>query len=81
MIAGVLFNLVVMGVVFIALIFILSRVFAPMVNEQVGQILLVVSLLGSIAVSLFTYHRVVRYLQKKIDFGKYFIAFMGDGKK
>ncbi|AFG36341.1 hypothetical protein [Spirochaeta africana] len=78
--AGVLYNLVMMGLVFFVVIFILARVFAPIVTEQVGQILMVVALLASIGGSLYSYYRLVRLLQRKIDFDKYFVPLFKDGK-
>lgn len=79
-IGGVVYNLVVMGGVFFAAIFVLARVFSPLVDEALGQILLVAALLLSIGVSLFSYYRLVRWLQRKIDFDRYFTQFLRDGK-
>lgn len=77
-IGGVLYNLIMMGVVFFAAIFVLARVFAPLVTEQIGQILMVAALLISIGLSLFSYYRLVRWLQTKIAFEKYFTAILKD---
>lgn len=73
---GVLLNLLLMGSVFLGSVILLARVFSGVMSDGLLQILLVVSLLLSIGVSLFVYYRVVRWLQKKIDFDQYFVAFM-----
>jgi hypothetical protein len=65
-------NVVVMTVVFLLLFVLFGRFLAPVLPPAGDQIAVIVIFVGSIVVTYFAYHRVIKTLTNRIDMEKYF---------
>ena len=74
-------NVAVMIIIFLVLFVLFGRFLAPHLTPQVDQIIMLVLFIGAIVLTYVIYHRVVRYLTRKIDMDKYFDPIFRPRKK
>lgn len=75
-------NVIIMMVIFLAVFVLYGKFLAPAIPDQVDQIMMIVIFIGSIVLTYFIYHRMIKYLTNKIDMEKYFDPiFRPRGKK
>jgi uncharacterized membrane protein YedE/YeeE len=65
-------NVVVMIVVFLLLFVLFGRFLAPLLPSAVDQIGVIIIFVGSIVLTYFAYHRIIKLLTNRIDMEKYF---------
>jgi ABC-type Na+ efflux pump permease subunit len=67
--------ILVLGLVFI------FRVLPESVQESIGQFMSLLLFLVAIGGSFYAYHRIIKYVSKKVDLDKYFHPIFRPGKK
>ncbi len=72
MLAATVVNVIMMVAIFILLFYFYGRFVAPAVSPEVTQILLIVIFIGSIALTYFLYHRIIKWISNKWDLDQYF---------
>lgn len=65
-------NVILMTAVFLLLFILFGRFLAPALPPAGDQIAVVVIFLGSIVLTYFAYHRIIKVLQDRVDMEKYF---------
>lgn len=65
-------NIVLMLAIFLGLFVLYGRFIAPNVDTTVNQIIVFVIFIGSVALTYFIYHRIIKLLSKKFDLDKHF---------
>ncbi|MFP4329530.1 MAG: hypothetical protein ACLFP6_02315 [Spirochaetaceae bacterium] len=70
-------NVILMLALFLALFVLFARFLAPSLSPGLNQLIMVVIFVLSIGATYFIYHRMVRWLSTKIDFGNYFDPIFG----
>ena len=80
-IAATIANIIIMLFLSGLLLFIFARFLAPLLPPLVNQLLLVCILIGSVVLTYFIYHKVMRLLLRKYDFEKYFSPLIKRNKK
>lgn len=77
MIAATALNVVMMVVIFLVLVMLYAWIVPSGFSSQVGQIIGIVLFLGSIALTYFIYHRLVKWMSKKWNLDDYFDPIFG----
>lgn len=72
MIGATVANVVIMVAIFAILFVLYGRFVAPAVSPELTQIMLIVVFIGSIALTYFIYHRIIKWLSAKYDLDKHF---------
>ncbi len=80
LIAASLYNIIIMILIIVALLFVVSRLLPRHVSPSLASSIFIVVFILGIAGSFFVYHRTIRYLSKKIDMDKYFHPLFGKKK-
>ncbi|TVQ28906.1 MAG: hypothetical protein EA382_00970 [Spirochaetaceae bacterium] len=84
MLGATVANVLLMVAIFIVLFLIYGNLIAGSLSPEVNQIVLIVLFLGSIALTYFLYHRIIKWMSKKWDLDEYFdpiFARRGQSKK
>jgi hypothetical protein len=77
MLGATLLNVVMMVVIFIVLMLLYAWIAPGGFGTQVGQIVGIVLFLGSIGLTYFLYHRLIKWISNKWDLEQYFDPIFG----
>jgi Kef-type K+ transport system membrane component KefB len=72
MLGATVVNVILMVAIFILLFWLYGRFIAPSVSTQATSYVMIVIFVGSIALTYFLYHRIVKWISKKWDLDEYF---------
>ena len=81
MLGATLFNVVAMVAIFVVFFLLYGRFLAGVISPQAGQIIIIVLFVGSIALTYFIYHRLIKWISNKWDLDKYFDPIFSRRKK
>lgn len=81
MVGATVFNVVVMIAIFVVMFLLYGRFFAAVISPQIGQIIIIVLFIGSIALTYFIYHRVIKWISNKWDLDEHFDPIFSRRKK
>ena len=82
MLGATVVNVVLMILIFVVLFLIYGSLLASRISPEANQIVLIVLFLGSIGLTYFIYHRIIKWMQNKWDLEQYFDPiFSNRGKK
>ncbi|MFP4484042.1 MAG: hypothetical protein ACLFO1_04235 [Spirochaetaceae bacterium] len=65
-------NVLFMSIVFVVLFILFGRFLAPLLPPAADQIVVVIIFVGSIVLTYFAYHRMIKLLTNRVDMEKYF---------
>ncbi len=65
-------NVVMMLAIFLVLFVLYGKFLSPLIPDQIDQIMMLVLFIGSIVLTYFIYHRMIKFFSNKIDMDKYF---------
>ena len=81
MLGATVFNVVTMVAIFVVLFLLYGRFLATYISPQVGQVIIIVLFIGSIALTYFIYHRLIRWISNKWNLDDYFDPIFSRRKK
>lgn len=81
MFGATVFNVVAMIVIFVVLFLLYGRFLASVISPEVGQVIIIVLFIGSIALTYFIYHRLIRWISSKWNLDDYFDPIFSRRKK
>lgn len=76
-----LVNVLMMVILFLVLFVLFARFVAPMVPPEAGQFLVLALFIVSIVGTYFLYHRIVVYIQSRVEMEKYFDPIFGSKRR
>jgi hypothetical protein len=81
MLGATVLNVVMIVLIGLALFLLYGATLAPRLSPEIDRIVLIVLFIGSIALTYFLYHRLVKWISNKWDLDEYFDPIFGRHQK
>jgi putative effector of murein hydrolase len=81
MLGATVVNVILMVIVFVILFWVYGRFIAPSVSPQATSYIMIALFVGSIALTYFIYHRIVKWISNKWNLDDYFDPIFRRGQK
>ena len=81
MVGATVFNVVAMIAIFVVMFLLYGKFLASVISPQIGQVIIIVLFIGSIALTYFIYHRMIKWISNKWNLDDYFDPIFSRRKK